>query len=79
MGTLGPRTQEVRVALNLARGLGNVQRHRGEQQESTATWPSRIDLTRPARAYDLHQRPTSTGMQLVHTEGVARHPARPDL
>ena len=44
MGTLGPRTQEVRVALNLARGLGNVQRHRGEQQESTATWPSRITL-----------------------------------
>jgi hypothetical protein len=28
------------------------------------------DLNRPPQVYDLHQRPASTAMRLVHTEGV---------
>jgi len=40
------------------------------QQESTATWPSAIDLMQPIQAYDLRQRPASISMQLVHTEEV---------
>jgi len=40
------------------------------QQRSAATLPSDTDLIRPTKAYELHQRPASTGMQLVHTEEV---------
>ena len=40
------------------------------QQGSTATLPFGIDLIRPVQASELHQRPTSTAMRLVHTEEV---------
>jgi hypothetical protein len=40
------------------------------QQVSTATLSSNTDYVRPAHAHDLHQRPTSTFVHLVHTEGI---------
>ena len=40
------------------------------QQRSTATLPPDTDLIRPTKPCELHQRPASTGMQLVHTEEV---------
>src|SRR5208337_2253437 len=36
------------------------------QQASTATLPSSTDLMRPSKTRDLHQRLTSTSVQLVH-------------
>jgi len=41
------------------------------QQVSTATLPSGTDLMRPTQFGGLQQRPTSTSVQLVHTEKVA--------
>ena len=37
------------------------------QQGSTATLAPDIDLIRPVQASELHQRPASTSVQLVHT------------
>ena len=45
------------------------------QQTSTATSPPSTDLIRPKQTSELHQRPASTSMQLVHTEAVASYPA----
>ena len=42
------------------------------QQKSTATYAAGIDLIRPQQTSELHQRPASTSMQLVHTEEVNR-------
>lgn len=42
----------------------------GVQHESTATLKADTDLIRPAQAYDLHERPTSTAMRLVRIEGI---------
>ena len=38
------------------------------QLESTATMAPDTGLIRPAQALDLHQRPSLTVLQLVHTE-----------
>ena len=45
-----------------------------ERQYSTKyrTLAAGTDLIRPTQAYDLHQRPSLTVLQLVHTEEVAR-------
>ena len=43
------------------------------QQVSTATCPSSTDLIRPKQTRELHERPVSTSMQLVHTEEVTSH------
>lgn len=40
------------------------------QQMSTATCPPSTDFIRPKQTCELHQRPASTPMQLVHTEEV---------
>ena len=40
------------------------------QRISTATSPPGTDLIRPKQARELHQRPVSTSMRLVHTEVV---------
>ena len=45
------------------------------QRISTATSPPGTDLIRPKQARALHQRPVSTSMRLVHTEGIGRKPA----
>ena len=52
----------------ICRGQGRVSSR--VQQKCTATLPTNMDLIRPAQASDLHQRPASTNMQLVHTEQV---------
>ena len=46
------------------------------QQRSTATLPPNTDLIRPTKPYELHQRPASTSMQLVHTEEVGEVTAK---
>ena len=43
-------------------------------QLSTATLPSSTDLMRPPKFHDLHEQPTSTSVQLVHTEGITALP-----
>ena len=43
-------------------------RNRDVQLESTATMAPDTGLIRPAQALDLHQRPSLTVLQLVHTE-----------
>ena len=40
------------------------------QQQSAATAATSSDLSRPAKTSDLHQRPSTTSMRLVHTEEV---------
>jgi hypothetical protein len=44
------------------------------QQQGTATSPTSSSRSRPAKTFDLRQRPSSTVMQLVHTEVVTRDP-----
>jgi hypothetical protein len=41
------------------------------QRRSTATSPASTDFIRPTQACDLHERPTSTSLPLVHTERIA--------
>jgi hypothetical protein len=51
------------------------------RQRSTATLMAGTDLIRPTQAYDLHQRPSLTALQLVHTAQVVSSsvfPALPD-
>jgi len=43
--------------------------HKGQHQ-SAATAPTSNDLSRPVKTSDLHQRPLTTFMQLVHTERI---------
>jgi hypothetical protein len=40
------------------------------QQQTAATAPASSDLSRPAKASDLHKRPLPTSMQLVRIEVV---------
>jgi hypothetical protein len=40
------------------------------RQGNTATLTTSIDLVRPRELFELHQRPASTAMPLVHTEMV---------
>src|SRR5260370_33599905 len=42
------------------------------QQKGTATLLPSIDLIRPAQASDLHYRPGSSSLQLVHTKEIRR-------
>jgi hypothetical protein len=42
------------------------------QQTSTATSPPSTDLIRPEQTRELHQRPASTSLPLVHSEAVTR-------
>jgi hypothetical protein len=40
------------------------------QQQGAATAPTSSDLSRPAKASHLHQRPSVTVVRLVHTEEI---------
>jgi hypothetical protein len=76
------RTIEIRIgppADGASRGAGEIlccldvevqESRTAVQQKYTATPPTNMDLMRPAQASDLHQRPASTSLQLVHTEVV---------
>ena len=50
----------------------NAKNRTAIQQISTATSPPGTDLIRPLQPRELHQRPPSTVMSLVHTEEVTR-------